>query len=325
MIGRGTPNSHRHPDRMVTPLDLAVVTRNRITALPLGNRGKPALFPVTGFAQKGGDMSSTAVLTEDTATIVAEDVNHFRWGVAIAGAIAATATTLFLLTLGAGVGLALVKAPHAATATAFFNLGAIYFLASQAFGFAVGGYLVGRLIGPEVENTAEEEFRAGAHGFVMWALAVVAGLLLIAVSSGVTGSAVMSAIATRADDAANSRYWADAMFGPGPNSPQMMADKAEAGRILAMNGAAQVNDQDTERLARMVSIDENISMPAAMTRVSDAEARMAHAANDARKSAAIAALWTAFSLLFGAVVAVAASIAARWEDDRINFSLKPRR
>lgn len=270
-------------------------------------------------------MSSTAVLTEDTTTIVAEEANRFRWGVAIAGAFAATATTLFLLTLGAGVGLALVHAPRAGATTAFFTLGAIYFLASQAFGFAVGGYLVGRLIGPEVENSEEEEFRAGAHGFVMWALAVVAGLLLIAASSGVAGSAIGSAIATRPGDSANSRYWVDAMFGPGPNTPQMMADKAQASRILAMNGAGPVSDQDTARLARLVAMDDGISMPAAVSRVSDAEARMARAADDARKSAAIAALWTAFSLLFGAVVAVAAAISARWEDDRINFSLKPRR
>jgi len=270
-------------------------------------------------------MTSTAVLTEDSATIVAEDANRFRWGVAIAGAIAATATTLFLLTLGAGVGLALVKAPHATTATAFFTLGAIYFLASQAFGFAVGGYLVGRLIGPEVENTEEEEFRAGAHGFVMWALAVVAGLLLIAAASGAAGSAIGNAIATRADNSANSGYWVDAMFGPGPNTPQTLADKAEASRILAMNIPGQVSDQDTERLARLVSMDDDISMPAAVSRVSDAEARMGHAADDARKAAAIAALWTAFSLLFGAVVAVAAAITARWADDRINFSMKPRR
>jgi hypothetical protein len=36
-------------------------------------------------------------------------------------------------------------------------------------------------------------------------------------------------------------------------------------------------------------------------------------------------VWTAFALLFGAVVAVAAAISARWMDDRITFSLAPRR
>ena len=39
-----------------------------------------------------------------------------------------------------------------------------------------------------------------------------------------------------------------------------------------------------------------------------------------RKAAGYASLWTAFALLFGAVLAVAAAISARWEDDKIHFS-----
>ena len=46
-------------------------------------------------------MTSPAILTDDSATIVAEEEDKVRWGIAIAGAIAAIATTLFLLTLGA--------------------------------------------------------------------------------------------------------------------------------------------------------------------------------------------------------------------------------
>ena len=269
-------------------------------------------------------MTSTAILTDDTTTIVAEEPSPFRWGVVIAGAFAATATTLFLLTLGAAIGLALVPAAHAKTT--FFTLGAIYFLASQAFGFAVGGYLVGRLIGPEDENTEEEEFRAGAHGFVMWSLSVVAGLLLIAAASGVASSSITSATATRATDAAtDTGYWADMMFGPGPNTPQMMGAKREARDILRMNTPGQVNDQDTARLVSMVSGEDGISIPAATSRVTDAEARWANAAHDARRTATITALWTAIALLFGAIVAVAATIAARWQDDKINFGWKPRR
>jgi hypothetical protein len=271
-------------------------------------------------------MTSTAILTDDTATIVAEEENPFRWGVVIAGAFAATATTFFLLTLGAAIGLALVPAAHARGAAVFFNLGAIYFLASQAFGFAVGGYLVGRLIGPEVENTEEEEFRAGAHGFVMWAVAVVAGLLLIAAASGVTGSSLTNAIATRPiDQATDNFYWVDMMFGPAPNTPQMMAAKGEARRILAMNAPGQVSDQDTERLSALVSGEDGISVPAATSRVTDAEARWASAAHDARRIATITALWTAIALLFGMIIAAASSIAARWQDDKINFGWKPRR
>ena len=287
-----------------------------------GNRAGFRLFPAC--PPRGRYMTSTAILTDDTATIVAEEENPFRWGVVIAGAFAATATTFFLLTLGAAIGLALEPAAHARTT--FFTLGAIYFLASQAFGFAVGGYLVGRLIGPEEENTEEEEFRAGAHGFVMWALAVVAGLLLIAAASGVTGSSMVSAIAPRpVDQATDTFYWVDMMFGPGPNTPQMMAAKGEARRILAMNAPGQVSDQDTERLSAIVSGEDGISVPAATSRVTDTEARWASAAHDARKTASITALWTAIALLFGMVVAVAAAISARWQDDKINFGWKPRR
>lgn len=268
-------------------------------------------------------MTSTAILTEDATTIVEEEGSRFSWGVAIAGAIAATATTFFLLTLGSGVGLALASPAHSKSVGTFLTLGAIYFFASQAFGFAVGGYLVGRLIGPEAENTAEEEFRAGAHGFVMWALAVVAGLLLLGLATTATGSAAMSAMAARSEPNLSS-YWVDTMFRPAPNTPQVAADKAEAGRILAADGVT-TNDADTTRLARLVSEDSGISMSSAMQRVADSEAQMRKAADDARKAAAMVALWTAFALLFGAIVAVASAISARWMDDRISFSLAPRR
>ncbi|MEP6830644.1 MAG: hypothetical protein ABI963_09915 [Rhizomicrobium sp.] len=269
-------------------------------------------------------MTNTAILTETGATIMAEETSRFRWGIAIAGAIAATATSFFLLTLGSGVGLALASPAHAKSAGTFLTLGAIYFLAAQAFGFAVGGYLVGRLIGPEVENTAEEEFRAAAHGFVMWALAVVAGLLLLGFASTMTGSAVAGAKAMPGAADNSSNYWVDTMFRPAPNTAQVEADKAEAGRILAINGPA-TNDADTTRLARLVSENAGISMSAAMLRVADSEAQMKKAADDARKAASMVALWTALALLFGGIVAVASAISARWMDDRITFGLAPRR
>ena len=270
-------------------------------------------------------MTSTTILTEDTTAVVAEEGHRLRWGVIIAGAVAAIATSFFLLTLGSGVGLALVSPAHSKSAGTFLTLGAIYFLAAQAFGFAVGGYLVGRLIGPEVENTAEEEFRAAAHGFVMWAIAVVASLFLLGFAGAATGTAVAGVMANNSSGDENaSGYWTDTMFRPALNTPQVAADKEEAGRILAAAGAA-TNDADTTRLARLVSQDAGVSMSAAMARVSDTEAQMRKKADDARKIAAVVALWTAFALLFGAVVAVAASISARWMDDKISFSLAPRR
>ena len=249
---------------------------------------------------------------------------RFQWGTAIAGAIAATATSFFLLTLGAGVGLALAPAhPAAGKSAVFLTLGAVYFLAAQAFGFAVGGYLVGRLIGPEpAENRAEEEFRAGAHGFVMWAVAVVAGLLILAASSAIAGTATATAGGQNAGD--NSDYFVDMLFRGAPASAQLDADKAEATRTLAMMAMGVTDDSDTARLGRMVSQDANLSTSAAFERVADVEARAKLAADQTRKAASILSLWTALSLLFGSVVAVASAISARWMDDRISFSMARR-
>jgi hypothetical protein len=269
-------------------------------------------------------MTTAAVLTEDSTTIVAEPGSRFSWGITIAGAVAATATTFFLLTLGAGVGLAFLTLPATAKgATAFLTLGAIYFFASGAFGFAVGGYLVGRLIGPEVENNREEEFRAAAHGFAMWAVTVVASVFLVGASSTLAGSALAAGAASHSGAAAAAQsYWVDEMFRPALPSAQVTADKAEAGRILAMN--AVLTPRDGDRIAHLIARDAGISLDAASVRVQNTQAEMRAAADTARKAASILSLWTAFALLFGAIVSVAAAISARWLDDRVSFSMARR-
>jgi fatty acid desaturase len=79
------------------------------------------------------------------------------------------------------------------------------------------------------------------------------------------------------------------------------------------------------RLARLVSENAGLSMAASLQRVADSEAQMKKAADDARKAASMVALWTAFALLFGCIVAVASAISARWMDDRITFGMARRR
>ncbi len=353
------------------------------------------------------------------STIVSEDNDsprRFSWSAAFAGAFVATAVTLFLMTLGSGVGLSLVSVRHATSGgtTTFFTLGAIYFLVAQAFGFAAGGHIVGRLIGPALETDREEEFRAGTHGLVAWALAVVATATLVALSVLVAGSAgangaINGALAsatpsaTRGGDTANvaTAYWVDTLFrgpdssvqaalawrqyaqadtgtatdaapapagepstitpgesdtmaptaepvahapggstvflnnaptGPAitastpttaaPTTRSVGADKAEAGRILTvgMANGGRLSPADHTQLARLVSQDTGITLGDAQRRVSDVENRIHQdevtAAETARKTAAYASLWMALALLFGAAIAVAAAISARWEDDR---------
>ena len=101
---------------------------------------------------------TTTVLSDDTATIVSDETaNRFNWGAVFAGAAVAIATAFFLTILGAGFGLTLM--PRGGSAT-FLTLGAIWVLASQAFGFAAGGHVTGRLIGQAVETKKEEEIAA---------------------------------------------------------------------------------------------------------------------------------------------------------------------
>lgn len=168
----------------------------------------------------------TTVIEGGTAIVAADDAgagfrHRFSWSATFAGAVVGTAVIFFLLTLGAGVGLSLVPA-RGITHTSFLTLGAIYFLAAQAMGFAAGGHLVGRLIGPMAETDREEEFRAAAHGLTVWGLCVTATAILVLLSSWVAAgsSAIAGGIALAPGNsnttptAALSAYWTDVLFRP---------------------------------------------------------------------------------------------------------------
>jgi hypothetical protein len=150
---------------------------------------------------------------------------HFSWSATLAGGVIAVGVTLVLLVLGSGLGLELVpreaaggQLPHSV-----FTLGAIYFLAAQAFGLAVGAHVAGRLIGPAIETSNEENFRAGAHGLAVWAVAILITLLLVAATSSLAAkSAVRFATLYGAsaqagpqeDQASSSAYFVDVLFRP---------------------------------------------------------------------------------------------------------------
>jgi hypothetical protein len=176
-------------------------------------------------------MSATTVVT-DEATIISEDDSarvgrsSFSWGAALIGAFIAAAVTFLLIALGSGVGLALVTTPkllHGAAPT-FFTLGAIYFFAAQAFGFAVGGHVTGRLIGMAVETPKEEEFRAGAHGLGVWAIGVVLTVTMAAIAAFVAEGSAPSAAGAYAMTQHNDNnlspmatsYWVDTLFRGAP-------------------------------------------------------------------------------------------------------------
>ena len=272
-------------------------------------------------------MADTLVIAEEGD----ENTGYkFSWGLAFAGAVAATAVTFFLLTIGAGFGLLLVNpVTHAGPSVpVFLTGGAIYFFAAQAFGFAVGGHLAGRLLGPILETRTQEDFRAGAHGLTVWAITVVATLVLIALA-GMMAAQSGGGIAALygASSPANSQsstptnYLVDKLYRPaGGAAPE--GARQEAGRILNasfVRGVA-LTDNDRSRLIALVVRNAGVSRDEAAGRVdamqSDTRATVEQAANTARKAASHASLWIGFSLLFGAIVAIFAAVSARIEDDR---------
>ncbi|HWD29460.1 MAG TPA: hypothetical protein VG387_19965 [Rhizomicrobium sp.] len=275
-------------------------------------------------------MADTVVIAEERAE---NSGYRFSWGLAIAGGVAATAVTFFLLSLGSGFGLLLVnpQTHSGPTLPAFLTGGAIYFLAAQAFGFAIGGHLAGRLLGPIIESRAQEEFRAEAHGFMVWAVAVVATVLIVALagitaaSSGAATAALYGASSAKTD-ATPTAYLVDQLFrpsrGPEPATAQNTADRAEAGRIVdaGLGAGMQPTPSDHARLADVVAREAGISENDAASRIDamqkDLKAKAERAANIARKIASYTALWIGLSLIFGVIVSITAAMMAREEDDR---------
>jgi len=251
---------------------------------------------------------------------------RFSWGLAIAGGVVATAVTFFLLTLGAGFGLLLVNpmAHAGASVPAFLTAGAIYFFAAQAFGFAVGGHLVGRLLGPLVESRIQEEFRATAHGLVAWAVTILATLAVVGLAGLVTansGAATLyGAQNSKSGNTVATAYLVDVLFRPGSSGNENQ--RAEAGRLLeaGMANGEQLAPDDRTRLIALVATQAGMPREQAAARIdrlqADIQTKTRFAADVARKVASYSSLWIAFSLLFGAFVAMAAAVLARHEDDR---------
>ncbi len=169
-------------------------------------------------------MSDTVVIAQERE----ESTGYrFSWGLAFAGAFAATAVTFFLLTLRVRRRAAARKTPRlmpvhprlscslpAARSTSLWR---------RPSGFAAGGHLAGRLLGPLVEKQkVQEDFRAAAHGLTVWAIAVVISLLLVALA-GMTAIRAGSNVA--------------ALYGAtGSNTQTSMPNNLSRGQTLSAYG-----------------------------------------------------------------------------------------
>lgn len=258
------------------------------------------------------------------------------WAAIIAGAVAALAISGLLTAFGAAIGLSLTSAHRGSglSLTSLAIAAALWMVMVHVWSFTVGGYLAGRLSEISDPDLHEVRFRAGANGFMVWALGTAVGLVFLALAAGtaarttaeVAGKAATGAAeATSTLSADNVSYVADTLFRsaaapagtpstPSRNRPEP-AVIAEAGRIFVVGLAdGSLKSGDRTYLSQVVSRQTGLSEADAQRRVDEtfaqaksmkdaAEQRVRDAADKARKQAVVAGFLAAAASLIGLVAA----------------------
>ena len=258
------------------------------------------------------------------------------WSAILAGAAVSAGLSLILLAIGSGIGFSVANPwsnSAAATTTKAATVAGIYITVTAVMASAVGGYLAGRLRHLwRGTHPHEAFFRDTAHGLVSWAVATVAGAILLGtVTTSLTGAAVQGASTGAGMVAARDGVTAgltDQLFaydyvavskaqGNQPNpgiARDYNGDRAVATRLMTRLGTGTTLTADArQNLAVIVAARTGLSLPEAEKRVAAVEADARAAAEQARRVGMMLSFWLAASLLAGAL---AASLAA-WEGGAI--------
>jgi hypothetical protein len=255
------------------------------------------------------------------------------WAAVIAGGFVSAALSLVMLALGTGIGLSSVSpwSNAGASATAVGRGAIIWLILMQIIASAMGGYLAGRLRTKWVNvHNDEVFFRDTAHGFLVWAVALVlAAGFLGSAATRMAGQARAEEAASGAGRAAEANpYYVDAFLrttGATPTATLTTAPDAgangaaareEVGVILA-NAIRRGNlsDYDSAYLAQLVSARTGLSAADAQARVTQVFQQAQQAVDAARKATAHALYWLFLALLVGAFCAsYAATIGGRQRD-----------
>jgi hypothetical protein len=257
----------------------------------------------------------------DTTTVVAmpsDRSTNFDWGAVIGGALIATALSFVLFAFGSAAGVASVSPyswnnPSGMTLTI---VGAAYVSVVMIGSFLVGGYFAGRYRRPAgaAASIEERQSRDGAHGLLMWALALLVGVgiayyMSVSVASGVSNAAGSAAAAAARSDGVSAAI--DRMMRINTvdtaNMTPSQNSRAEITRILGSSALTrgEITNEDRDYVARLVAAEARISPEDARKRVDATIERAKEAANQARKAAA------GIAFLIGALSMFAAG-AAYW-------------
>ncbi|MFL5042581.1 MAG: hypothetical protein ACJ8D0_22500 [Xanthobacteraceae bacterium] len=257
-------------------------------------------------------------------------LSYIHWGPVSAGAIAAAAVWFVLMTFASAVGLATLSPSPTwrDTSIALALLSGVWLLLVALGSFGLGGYLAGRVRSSWATSEDEVEFRDGAHGLLVWALAVVIGAVLTwATATALTSVSAGTTTVMRPTqgEPAFLAYELDRLFRsdrrPERADPEA---RAEAGRIIMTGvGRRDIGAEDRAYLVRLVAARTGLAPADAERRVSEVVAQARQAARRARASSVVIGFMTAASLAIGAAAAwFAAGIGGRHRDRAISPPLR---
>lgn len=265
------------------------------------------------------------------------------WGAVIAGAIIGAALTATLITGGTGLGFLTVSPwdddGASGTAIAFGTI--VWLFLTQIVAYGIAGYVTGRLRTKWSDPRRDEiHFRDTAHGFLVWALSFVVGLVLlgstaVSVISGTAkvGADAVTGVATEAvssgDKSISTDYYVDALLRPtDPDWDNRQRDVHKEVALIFGKSAieGEISPEDQDYLVKLISQRAGISETDANARLSqitenakrtaeEFQMKARETADDARKITATFSLWAFASLLLGAFVAsFSATIGGRARD-----------
>jgi hypothetical protein len=244
-------------------------------------------------------------------------LSYIHWGPGIAGAIVAAATSFVLMSFASAIGLMVASpSPTWRDASVWLAILSGFWIIVVAVGsFALGGYIAGRVRSTWKASEDEVEFRDGVHGLIAWAVGVMLGAALLALTAY---SFAAASVASPPRDTAGApsflAYELDRLFRPDTAGPEL---RAEAGRILMRGlGRTDLPADDRAQLVRITSSVSGLAQPDAQQRVAQVLSNARNAASQARRSAVILGFSLAAALLAGAAAAwIAAGLGGKHRDD----------
>jgi hypothetical protein len=269
--------------------------------------------------------ASRSLVYENSPLSAEASASGVSWAAVVAGAFVTAALSLILLALGAGAGLSSLSLwTNSGAPASAVKLGALIWIAlTEIISAGIGGYLAGRLRTKWTGvHTDEVYFRDTAHGFLVWAVAlVVSGALLTTASGAMVGASARNQNESLAGDTRlnPNDYFVNTLFRSSQPLPANESSVRAQAAVIFAHALAQgtLTDDDKNYVADQVAAATGINRADAEQRVTDTFERDQQAADAARKAVAHALYWLFVASLIGAFCASYAALRGGRQRDRI--------